>query len=559
MSQRIRKLIIYLIPKILFGILLFIYIFTSSSNAIVQLNQEESSPNYLILLVHGIISNKEAFESQNGLKKFLENDLGLEGYVYSYDFLDNRGSNILAAHQLGDPSNKYYWIGQAKSDFKKWYAKEYLGGEGHSESIPAEAIPEKVILICHSMGGLAARKYITSDYYQNDVFRIITLDTPHLGSDAIPYLKRFWGLENLGKATLTTNVDDFLKGQVNKIKDKISANLREKTKKSFLSNLGFILNIPTLNDIYKDSADWVIAYESPNINGGIAEIGDKKRIIPGYLSVLLELVKYFIFSGEGYDQLDPDGEFINTLKKADIKSGNDHISFRVVSALGAPTFHKDLVNRYYLSTPYMNQQLIHFFPEYNNLTSETEKYWGFLFSTLLPGSMCLKDGSIAVAKDSSKGEGIELFRKYNTKSYDFFFHSKPFDTTMDIVEGTYYACIAAYTASSMFGVGTANDKIFMIPTMQLTFFAISSACLDFFMEDLNDSVLKAHFVIPTAVTLRKDGKPSIIEQTLDDIPCLGGILTPSSTIKKTISAQSLSTPTASFNDYDQPFVLLSNL
>ncbi|MEI7621365.1 MAG: alpha/beta hydrolase [Candidatus Moraniibacteriota bacterium] len=40
----------------------------------------------------------------------------------------------------------------------------------------------KVDLVAHSMGGLLAREYIESDYYQNDVNQLITLGTPHNGS-----------------------------------------------------------------------------------------------------------------------------------------------------------------------------------------------------------------------------------------------------------------------------------------------------------------------------------------------------------------------------------------
>jgi len=42
---------------------------------------------------------------------------------------------------------------------------------------------KKVILVCHSMGGLAAREYIQSNYYANDVAKIVTIGTPHYGSN----------------------------------------------------------------------------------------------------------------------------------------------------------------------------------------------------------------------------------------------------------------------------------------------------------------------------------------------------------------------------------------
>lgn len=45
-----------------------------------------------------------------------------------------------------------------------------------------KANQDKVILVCHSMGGLVARSYIQSRQYRNDVARLITLGTPHRGS-----------------------------------------------------------------------------------------------------------------------------------------------------------------------------------------------------------------------------------------------------------------------------------------------------------------------------------------------------------------------------------------
>jgi parallel beta-helix repeat protein len=40
----------------------------------------------------------------------------------------------------------------------------------------------KVDIVAHSMGGLLAREYIESDYFDNDVDQLITIGTPHLGA-----------------------------------------------------------------------------------------------------------------------------------------------------------------------------------------------------------------------------------------------------------------------------------------------------------------------------------------------------------------------------------------
>ena len=42
---------------------------------------------------------------------------------------------------------------------------------------------QKVVLVGHSMGGLAAREYLQSDYYRGDVSAYMSVGTPHQGSD----------------------------------------------------------------------------------------------------------------------------------------------------------------------------------------------------------------------------------------------------------------------------------------------------------------------------------------------------------------------------------------
>ncbi len=46
-------------------------------------------------------------------------------------------------------------------------------------------IPSRYILIGHSMGGVVSREYVQSDYYNDDVDKIVTLDSPHEGTGAL--------------------------------------------------------------------------------------------------------------------------------------------------------------------------------------------------------------------------------------------------------------------------------------------------------------------------------------------------------------------------------------
>jgi len=45
--------------------------------------------------------------------------------------------------------------------------------------------PSRNILIAHSMGGVASREYVQGDNYNEDVDKVITLDSPHEGKEYI--------------------------------------------------------------------------------------------------------------------------------------------------------------------------------------------------------------------------------------------------------------------------------------------------------------------------------------------------------------------------------------
>lgn len=46
-------------------------------------------------------------------------------------------------------------------------------------------IPSRNILISHSMGGVVSREYVQGNFYNDDVDKIITLDSPHEGTGAL--------------------------------------------------------------------------------------------------------------------------------------------------------------------------------------------------------------------------------------------------------------------------------------------------------------------------------------------------------------------------------------
>lgn len=64
------------------------------------------------------------------------------------------------------------------------------------DQVKARTGASKVRLVGHSMGGLASRIYIQSDCYQDDVSRLVTVGTPHLG--AVDAYKAWEGGELVG-------------------------------------------------------------------------------------------------------------------------------------------------------------------------------------------------------------------------------------------------------------------------------------------------------------------------------------------------------------------------
>ena len=160
-------------------IIFIFYAFISCSDALIE---SKTAPNYLIILVHGINASSRVFVGQekykeNGISKgekgsdlsyepkecddfgdlkgYLENDLGLKGYVYSYTFSERDGRISNQSKELGDRKhpndasngsiliyptmnhlakfdstytkikNNNCWLKQAREDFKNWYANIY--------------------------------------------------------------------------------------------------------------------------------------------------------------------------------------------------------------------------------------------------------------------------------------------------------------------------------------------------------------------------------------------------------------------------------------------------
>lgn len=125
-------------------------------------------------------------------------------YVYNWRaFSNTRNSSKNNAVELGDRTwNKEKTFGQRRAlveeaqEVKAWFVVDSndtskdLHGQEALDSIRQHSdlyrqLASRYILIGHSMGGVVSREYVQGDFYNGDVDKIITLDSPHEGAGAL--------------------------------------------------------------------------------------------------------------------------------------------------------------------------------------------------------------------------------------------------------------------------------------------------------------------------------------------------------------------------------------
>lgn len=113
-----------------------------------------------VLMLHGVWSNGDAFSEMknyllgNGLYKYKDFQLATPSYTNDVSFAENKDVALYAAKDLIEAcANNKMSAG-------------------------------KVDIVAHSMGGILSRIFLQSEYYENTIHKIITLNTPHSGSQA---------------------------------------------------------------------------------------------------------------------------------------------------------------------------------------------------------------------------------------------------------------------------------------------------------------------------------------------------------------------------------------
>ncbi|MDR1114449.1 MAG: alpha/beta fold hydrolase, partial [Candidatus Margulisbacteria bacterium] len=145
-----------------------------------------SYKNYLVIFVHGMGSDAAAWTELKQRLPELVGDPDFAGHLYAYTFSAPNAAYYGNAAELKD------WLTAARGQFIA----------AHPDW-PPEKIPNKFILLTHSMGALSARAYIYSDtlaathvqdkyfprgFYQDDVQKAVFLAPPHRGSSMADFI-----------------------------------------------------------------------------------------------------------------------------------------------------------------------------------------------------------------------------------------------------------------------------------------------------------------------------------------------------------------------------------
>lgn len=137
----------------------------------------------------------EDFQYRNG-KVFMDStNLFASPYIYlQRSFANPAETPAHNAHEIGDRT----WKGDNKCSVRRSLFEEAqeVRAKGalelqrlrKSSEDEYRTIPSRNIIISHSMGGVSSREYVQSGFYNKDVDKLITLDSPHEGTESLNML-----------------------------------------------------------------------------------------------------------------------------------------------------------------------------------------------------------------------------------------------------------------------------------------------------------------------------------------------------------------------------------
>ena len=226
----------------------------------------ETIENYNILMVHGAYGSDKGIKANTGLKEadstseflgkatlgsytsdsritkwlattiFEEPDIGgkrnpSNAYIYNWrSFTNPANSSLNNAFELGNRKWNASTNGESRFGKRRALLEEAqeVKASFYDKNIPGDIygqialdsmrkypdhyrqLASRYILIGHSMGGIVSREYVQGDFYNGDVDKIITLDSPHEGTGALNMQiykeARGWTDEKIGDILLQSAV-----------------------------------------------------------------------------------------------------------------------------------------------------------------------------------------------------------------------------------------------------------------------------------------------------------------------------------------------------------------
>lgn len=201
----------------------------------------ESITNYNVIMLHGALGSDKGFKPDESIPEAIYDGYRGSGHIGKYGDHKDRVTYWLSQNVLEEPdwsdtkdavraSSMYAWraftnpanssknnavelgdrtwnkdkkfggrraLVEEAQEVKAWFvvdpndtSKNLHGQETldsmHNHPDLYRQLASRYILVGHSMGGVVSREYVqNSDYYHQDVDKIITLDSPHEGTGAL--------------------------------------------------------------------------------------------------------------------------------------------------------------------------------------------------------------------------------------------------------------------------------------------------------------------------------------------------------------------------------------
>ena len=189
----------------------------------------ESITNYNVIMLHGALGSDKGFKPDESIPEAIYDGYRGSGHIGKYGDHKDRVTYWLSQNVLEEPdwsdtkdavraSSMYAWraftnpANSSKNNAvelgdRTWNKDKKFGGRRalveEAQEVKAvydtlrgqnaleiirgnpdlyRQLASRYILIGHSMGGVVSREYVQGDFYNGDVDKIITLDSPHEGT-----------------------------------------------------------------------------------------------------------------------------------------------------------------------------------------------------------------------------------------------------------------------------------------------------------------------------------------------------------------------------------------